>query len=171
MARTGRKPYETTDVMPFGANSRRLQPPDCLGELQKRAFVDLVCSVPRSQFRASDLPLLCRYAEIVVMAETAAFHLGADGMVTADEEGFEEAGLTAAYSQQVKNLHLRPWQSPPCWIDPADVEDIIAAGPGEDDTHGRYDAARLLKRMLAAGLSRFEPDPAGALLRVPPAAA
>jgi hypothetical protein len=87
------------------------------------------------------------------------------------EEGFEEAGLTAAYSQQVKNLHLRPWQSPPCWIDPADVEDIIAAGPGEDDTHGRYDAARLLKRMLAAGLSRFEPDPAGALLRVPPAAA
>jgi phage terminase small subunit len=79
-----RKSYETTDVVPFGVDSRRLQPPDCLGELQKRAFVDLVCSVPRSQFRASDLPLLCRYAEIVVMAETAAFHLGADGMVTAD---------------------------------------------------------------------------------------
>jgi phage terminase small subunit len=82
MTKTGRKPYETTDVMPFGANSRRLQPPDCLGELQKRAFVDLICSVPRGQFRASDLPLLARYAELVIMAETAAFHLGADGMVT-----------------------------------------------------------------------------------------
>jgi hypothetical protein len=82
------------------------------------------------------------------------------------EDGFEEAGLSAAYSQQMKNLHLRPWQSPPCWIDPADVADIIAAGPGEDDTHGRYDAARLLKRLLKAGLSRFEPDPANALLKV-----
>jgi hypothetical protein len=84
MAKTGRTPYETTDVMPFGANSRRLQPPDCLGELQKRAFLDLITSVPRSQFRASDLPLLARYVELQVMAETAAFHLGADGMVTGD---------------------------------------------------------------------------------------
>ena len=82
MARMGRKPFITTDVVEFGADSRRLQPPDCLGELQKRAFVDLICSVPRGQFRASDLPLLARYAELVVMAETAAFHLGADGMVT-----------------------------------------------------------------------------------------
>ena len=86
MARMGRKPYETTDIMPFGSNSRRLQPPDCLGELQKRAFVDLICSVPRGQFRASDLPLLCRYAELVIMAETAAFHLGADGMVTPEAQ-------------------------------------------------------------------------------------
>ena len=82
MARMGRKPFITTDVVEFGADSRRLQPPDCLGELQKRAFIDLITSVPRGQFRASDLPLLARYAELVVMAETAAFHLGADGMVT-----------------------------------------------------------------------------------------
>jgi P27 family predicted phage terminase small subunit len=87
MTKTGRKPHETIDVMPFGANSRRLQPPDCLAELQKRAFVDLITSVPRSQFRPSDLPLLARYAELVVMAETAAFHLGADGMVIADDKG------------------------------------------------------------------------------------
>jgi phage terminase small subunit len=82
MTKTGRKPYKTSDVMPFGANSRRLQPPECLGEPQKQAFLDLICSVPRGQFRASDLPLLCRYAELVVMAETAAFRVGADGMVT-----------------------------------------------------------------------------------------
>jgi phage terminase small subunit len=81
MTKPGRKPYETTDVMPFGANSRRLQPPDCLGELQKRAFLDLITSVPRSQFRASDLPLLARYAELVVMAEQAAFELQQGGMV------------------------------------------------------------------------------------------
>src|SRR5262249_5921362 len=30
MAGTGRKPYETTEVAHFGAESGRLQPPDCL---------------------------------------------------------------------------------------------------------------------------------------------
>jgi hypothetical protein len=82
MAGSGRKSFETTDMVPFGVDSRRLQPPDCLGELQKRAFIDLICSVPRSQFRRCDLSLLCRWSELTVMAETAAFHLGADGMVT-----------------------------------------------------------------------------------------
>jgi hypothetical protein len=82
--RTGRKPYETSEVVPFGVERRRLQPPDCLGELQRRAFLDLVTSCPASQFRKSDVSLLCRWSELTVMAETAAFHLGADGMVTAD---------------------------------------------------------------------------------------
>lgn len=81
MAGTGRKPYETGEVVPFGVEKRRLQPPDCLGELQRRAFLDLVCSVPVSQFRKCDLPLLCRWAELTVMAETAVFRLGAHGMV------------------------------------------------------------------------------------------
>ena len=87
MAKTGRTPYETTDVMPFGANSRRLQPPDCLGELQKRAFLDLITSVPRGQFRASDRPLLARHAELTTMAEQAAFELQQGGMVIADDKG------------------------------------------------------------------------------------
>src|SRR5262245_1313377 len=81
---TGRKPFETTDVVPFGIESRRLRAPDCLGELQRRAFLDLVTSCPAAQFRKCDVALLCRWAELTVMAETAAFHLGADGMVTAD---------------------------------------------------------------------------------------
>jgi phage terminase small subunit len=84
---SGRKPFETNDVVPFGVERRRLQPPDCLGELQRRAFLDLVCSVPISQFRRSDLALLCRWSELTVMAETAAFHLGADGMVINGKEG------------------------------------------------------------------------------------
>jgi len=107
MARMGRKPYETTDIMPFGANSRRLQPPDCLGELQKRAFVDLITSVPRSQFRASDLPLLARYAELVVMAETAAFHLGADGMVTPEGQVSPWFRIHREVSRELRTLAQR----------------------------------------------------------------
>ena len=106
MARMGRKPYETTDIMPFGANSRRLQPPDCLGELQKRAFVDLICSVPRGQFRASDLPLLARYAELVVMAETASFHLGADGMVIQSEKGSRVNPWFQIYRDTTRELRV-----------------------------------------------------------------
>jgi P27 family predicted phage terminase small subunit len=92
--------------MPFGANSGRLQPPDCLGELQKRAFVDLICSVPRGQFRASDLPLLARYAELVVMAETASFHLGADGMVIQSEKGSRVNPWFQIYRDTAKELRV-----------------------------------------------------------------
>jgi hypothetical protein len=43
-----------------------------------------VTSVDPRQFRNSDVALLCRWAELVVMAETAAEHLRSDGMLTAD---------------------------------------------------------------------------------------
>jgi hypothetical protein len=60
----------------------------------------------------------------------------------------------ASYSMQVHNLGLRPWQSPPCHGD---------SYPGHD---GHAAGAALLQRLLAAGLSRFEPDPIAALERV-----
>src|SRR6516225_4878524 len=77
----GRPPHETTDITPFGAESGRLRPPDCLGELQRRAFVDLVTSCPAAQFRRCDLSLLCRWAELTVIAEQAAFELQQQGIV------------------------------------------------------------------------------------------
>jgi hypothetical protein len=40
------------------------------------------------------------------------------------------------------------------------VADINA---GDDGVLGRYQAAKLLRRMLDAGLSRYEPDPERAL--------
>jgi hypothetical protein len=84
MAKTGRQPYETTDVVPFGIGDSRLRPPATLGEPEKRAFLDLVTTTDPKQFRASDLPLLCRWAELTVMAEQAASELAAGSMVTAD---------------------------------------------------------------------------------------
>jgi phage terminase small subunit len=80
----GRKPFEVTDVVPYGGDSRRLQPPAGLGEAAKRVFLDVVVTTPRTQFQSSDTPLLCRYAEACVMAEEAAAKLAAEGAVTAD---------------------------------------------------------------------------------------
>src|SRR5262249_31386745 len=77
----GRKPFITTDVAPYGMGKERLRPPDTLGEPEKRAFVDLVLSVPASQFRKCDLPLLCRWSQLTVMAEQAAGERQAQGMV------------------------------------------------------------------------------------------
>ena len=84
MAGTGRKPFETTDVVPFGAGNERLRPPPSLREPEKQAFLDLVTTTDPKQFRPSDLPLLCRWAELTVMAEKAAGELQAGGTVTAD---------------------------------------------------------------------------------------
>ena len=46
-------------------------------------------------------------------------------------EPWQDAAEFAAYSQQVANLHLKPWQIPPCWLCTA------------NDLNGASDAARL----------------------------
>jgi|SRR5262249_13703241 len=75
------------------------------------------------------------------------------------DEPWEEVAGFAAYCCQCDNLHLGPHQSPPCWVN--DIEATLAAG--DDGAGGKYAAAVLLKRMLDAGLSIFEPDPIAAL--------
>jgi hypothetical protein len=69
----------------------------------------------------------------------------------ADGEAWEDVAAFAAYSVQIDSLHLRPWQEPPCCADEND--------PDERDKQ----AQRLLRRMLKAGLSRYELDPKTAL--------
>jgi len=77
------------------------------------------------------------------------------------DEPWEQVARFAAYCRQCDNLHLLPHQSPPCWIN--DMEAVLAAG--DDGILGKYAAATLLKRMLDAGLSIYEPDPIDALER------
>src|SRR5262249_2724786 len=61
-----------------------------------------------------------------------------------------------AYLCQSKNLHLEIQEFPPCWL--LDADDV--EGPA---FKRKPEAARLLRRLLAAGLSRYEPDPIRAL--------
>lgn len=86
MAGRGRHPYEITDATPFGLPNPRLKPPASLSEPEKQAFLDLITACPASQFTAADLPLLARWSELVVMAETAAAEMTAGGMVTVDRK-------------------------------------------------------------------------------------
>ena len=76
-------------------------------------------------------------------------------------EPWEDVGEFASYSAQCRALRLRPWQFPPCWID----DDIPAALNDPDPIAVSELRAELLQRMLAAGLSRYEPDPLKALER------
>jgi len=46
------------------------------------------------------------------------------------------------------------------YIEPDEIEAIIARGP---DRNGEYQAAKILRKLLRAGLSCFEPEPLKAL--------
>jgi hypothetical protein len=77
------------------------------------------------------------------------------------EDGWFAAADQAVYHCQRALIAPRLWQPTPRDINPSDIEKILQRGP--DGLNGEYQAARLLKRMLAAGLSRYEPRPVEAL--------
>jgi hypothetical protein len=56
-------------------------------------------------------------------------------------------------------LNLVPWQSPPCHAS-------RRSGQPFGDPRAARESAELLKRLLDAGLSHYEPDPIAALARV-----
>jgi hypothetical protein len=112
MAKTGQS-FETRDTVPFGAENRRLSPPDSLGDAEKRAFLDLVTAVDARQFRASDLALLCRWAELTVLAERAAFELGQpNGTVSPDGKLSPWFTVHASCTKALNALALRLRVSP-----------------------------------------------------------
>ena len=76
-------------------------------------------------------------------------------------EGWFTAADFCCYCCQSELIRPRLWQPIPADIDPADIETILARG--DDGLGGEYAAARVLKRMLRAGLSRYEPEPLKAL--------
>jgi hypothetical protein len=80
------------------------------------------------------------------------------------EDGFDAAADLAVYHCQRELIRPRLWQPTPADIDPAEIEAIIARG--DDGKAGRFVAAKLLRKMLRAGLSRFEPQPIEALAAV-----
>jgi hypothetical protein len=65
-----------------------------------------------------------------------------------------------AYGAQSTAPNLKPWECwPPCTVEPDDTDE-------RGLEHRRIGkSAALLRRMLAAGLSRYEPDPINALGR------
>ena len=71
-------------------------------------------------------------------------------------DGWQQTARFCAYLCQSRNLGLAVYEFPPCWL--LDAEDT--EGPA---FNGKVQAARLLRRLLGAGLSQYEPDPIAAL--------
>jgi hypothetical protein len=69
-------------------------------------------------------------------------------------------GEFAAYCCQHRALATKPWELAPVSVD---EDDPIPVG---DDHRRRARAIKLLRRLLAAGLSRYEPEPLTALAKM-----
>src|SRR5262249_41612488 len=70
------------------------------------------------------------------------------------DRGWQWAAESAAYHCQCRTLRLKPWQAPPAHVRGDVVGDSYGNKPEE---------VELRQRLLAAGLSLFEPDPLAAL--------
>jgi hypothetical protein len=108
---------------------------------------------------AVDEEALERAIDICLKHKSPSDQLQMEQKLADDQQDWWDVATFASYSCQVDALRLKPWQKPPCWID--DMEGILAYG--DDGVMGLYAAATLLKRLLTAGLSQYEPDPLGAL--------
>jgi hypothetical protein len=75
------------------------------------------------------------------------------------EDWDDVAGRCACWCQH-DALALMPWQLPPIYY-AAHLDSVLREPFG--DPSGRREAGEVLKKLLALGLSRFEPDPLGAL--------
>ena len=64
-------------------------------------------------------------------------------------------GQFCSYHRQADALHIKPWESTPCWVDPDQIDAILQRGPDSRE----FGAAKLLKKMLAVGLSPYDPEP------------
>ena len=73
------------------------------------------------------------------------------------DEPWEDVARFAASCAQSRSLGLMPWQGVPFRADLRHLDRPF------DDPRGERQAAELLQRLLKLGLSRFEPDPIGAI--------
>jgi hypothetical protein len=81
-----------------------------------------------------------------------AWHMFVDGKVDPTRTGTDDDKKHAAYHFQVRNLNLAPHMDPPCFlIDETEIRECDRQ------------AFKILKRLHAAGISPWHPDPLKAL--------
>jgi hypothetical protein len=107
MAQTGRPSFSAVESSTYGVPSARIRPPPGLGGREKEVFLSLVAACPASQFAPSDIALICRWAESVVLAEQAAGELEAGGVVTSDGKVSPWFMVHQRASKTVSELALR----------------------------------------------------------------
>jgi hypothetical protein len=82
------------------------------------------------------------------------------------EDPWFEVASFCSYHRQIEALRLKPWESPPSSIDPDAIDSILARGrPRADMVDKEHGGARLLRRMLALGVSAYDPTPLASIAR------
>ena len=94
-------------------------------------------------------------ALVACRAESPARAKQLDSMLA--DEPWQQVAVFAATCVQMDSLDLMPWQSPPFRASLRDLDKPYG------DPSGKRESAELLKRLLDANLSPFEPDPLAAI--------
>jgi hypothetical protein len=116
MRQRGRKSAEALAVPSVNGKGPRLEPPASLSESERSVFVGLVTACDPDHFRASDLPLLVRYTESIVLADQAALELRKGAVVKGKSSPWLAVQREAIKAMVALSMRLR--LSPQSRIDP-----------------------------------------------------
>jgi hypothetical protein len=132
MRQRGRKSPDALAVIGVNGKPPRLEPPASLSDLERNVFVGLVQACDPEHFRPSDMPLLCRYAEAVVLAEQAAQELRCGAVVDGRPSPWITIQEKAVRALVALSMRLR--LSPQARIDPKTLgREQLRRGPAPWD--------------------------------------
>jgi hypothetical protein len=128
MRQRGRKSAEALAVPSVNGKGPRLEPPASLSEAERSVFVGLVTACDPDHFRASDLPLLVRYTESIVLADQAALELRKGAVVKGKSSPWLAVQREAIKAMVALSMRLR--LSPQSRIDPKTLgREQVRQGP------------------------------------------
>src|SRR5262245_8706988 len=131
--------HATAAIVNVDGTPLRLEPPASLSDAERVVFANLVASCDPDHFRLSDAPLLCRYAEAVVLAEKASRQLRRGGAVT---KGGRVSGWITVQEKAVRalvSLSMRWRLSPQARLDAKKLDRRGGARPSAYDTPWEWD--------------------------------
>jgi hypothetical protein len=116
MRQRGKKSRAGLAIVNVNGKPARLEPPSSLPEAERAVFVDLVAASDPEHFRSSDLPLLVRYVESIVLADRAASELRKGAVVKGKTSPWLAIQREAIKAMVALSIRLR--LSPQSRIDP-----------------------------------------------------
>jgi hypothetical protein len=116
MRQRGKKSRAGLAIVKVNGKPARLEPPSSLPEAERAVFVDLVAASDPEHFRSSDLPLLVRYVESIVLADRASSELRKGAVVKGKTSPWLAIQREAIKAMVALSIRLR--LSPQSRIDP-----------------------------------------------------
>jgi len=129
----------TAAIVNVDGTPSRLEPPVSLSGPECFVFANLVASCDPDHFRQSDAPLLCRYAEAVVLAEKASQELRRHGAVTKDGRVSGWITVQEKAVRALVSLSMRLRLSPQARLDAKKLDRRGGGRPSAYDTPWEWD--------------------------------